>query len=120
MHLVFGKPMAFLIFDQNLDFKKDGEFIDFLKLKIQNRLQIPYGEKFQFAILELPYFPELKNYIKPSQSGVHFLIRNYGQTIKTWVLEKDFIEDKKTVDSNVLVEFVSDVLYRRIQPTRFS
>jgi hypothetical protein len=46
MHLVFGKPMAFLIFDQNLDFKKDGEFIDFLKLKIQNRLQIPYGEKF--------------------------------------------------------------------------
>jgi len=34
MHLVFGKPMAFLIFDSFLDFKKDGEFIDFLKSKV--------------------------------------------------------------------------------------
>ena len=46
MHLIFGKPMAFLVFENYIDLKKDGEFIDFLKLKIQKRLYDPYGEKF--------------------------------------------------------------------------
>ena len=46
MHLIYGKPMAFLVFENYIDLKKDGEFIDFLKLKIQKRLYDPYGEKF--------------------------------------------------------------------------
>jgi hypothetical protein len=120
MHLVFGKPMAFLVFDSYLDFKKDGDFIDFLKLKVKQRLHDPYGEKFQFCLVELPNFPELKNYLQPSKLGVHFIIRHYGESIKTWVLDKEFLEDKKTINTNILVEFVSDVLYRRIKPTRFS
>jgi hypothetical protein len=70
--------------------------------------------------MELPNFPEFKNYIQPSKLGVHFIIRNYGETIRTWVLDKEFLEDKKTIDTNILVEFVSDVLYRRIKPTRVS
>jgi hypothetical protein len=35
MHLVFGKPMVFLVFDSYLDFKKDADLIDFLKLKVK-------------------------------------------------------------------------------------
>jgi hypothetical protein len=120
MHLVFGKPMAFLVFDSYLDFKKDGDFIDFLKLKVKQRLHDPYGEKFQFCLVELPNFPELKNYLQPSKLGVHFIIRHYGESIKTWVLDKEFLEDKQTINTNILVEFVSDVLYRRIKPTRLS
>ena len=51
---------------------------------------------------------------------MHFIIRHYGESIKTWVLDKDFLEDRETINTNILVEFVSDVLYRRIKPTRLS
>lgn len=46
LHLIFGKPMAFLVLENYIDLKKNAEFIDFLKLKIQKRLHDPYGEKF--------------------------------------------------------------------------
>jgi len=36
------------------------------------------------------------------------------------MLEKEFLEDRKTIDTNILVEFVSDVLYNRISPYKMS
>ena len=80
MHLIFGKPVVFLAFDRQLNYKTDGDLLDFLLLKIQKRVYDSFHLKFQFALIELNTFPEMKHYlqIKPNKLGVHFFIRFFG------------------------------------------
>jgi hypothetical protein len=63
MHLIFGKPVAFLAFDKYIDLKKDHELINYLILRVAKRLHDPYYERMHFALLELPYFPQIKQHL---------------------------------------------------------
>jgi hypothetical protein len=80
MHLIFGKPVAFLAFDNFINWKKDQEFLNFLMLKIQQRLHDPFNTRIHFALIELPYFPEIRKYLQLQQTelGVHFFITSFG------------------------------------------
>jgi hypothetical protein len=120
-HLIFGKHVVFLALDNYIDYKKDMERVNFMQLRIQKRLYDPYNEKLQFALIELPYFPEMRDYLnlKPNEHGVHFFAKDFN-TGKFYVLDKEFMTDSNTIDTNVLVEFCSDVINKRVSPYKQS
>jgi hypothetical protein len=60
LHLVQGKPIAFLAFDYELILQRDEEFMNYLILRVQKRLRDFHHESLQFALMELPYFPSIK------------------------------------------------------------
>lgn len=93
-HLIFGKPVVFLGFDDYIDMEKDQERLNFMQLRIQKRLVDPYSEKFQFSIVELPYFQELRDELNliPNELGVHFFVKDFV-TGKSYVLDKSFMID---------------------------
>ena len=58
--------------------------------------------------------------LKPNEMGVHFFIKDF-MTGKSYVLgNQQFMTDHQTLDTNILVEFCSDVLYKRIEPYKKS
>lgn len=80
MHLIFGKPVVFLAFDNFINWKKDQDFLNFLMLRISKRLYDPFNNRLHFALIELPYFPELRSYLKLSNTelGVHFFVTDFS------------------------------------------
>ncbi len=122
LHLSKGVPMAFLAFEKRLNLQKDQELLNFLILKLAVRVREHYQDRLQFAIIQLDDFPSLKMRLRLEKNsrGLQYLINDF-QNKELHLLTKSFVEENDNIiDSKVLLEFTTDVVFKRVKPFRLS
>ncbi|CDW89046.1 UNKNOWN [Stylonychia lemnae] len=116
-----NKSIALIAFDKKLQVKTDAEFINYIMSRVSNRVHEIFKEKVVVGLVQLQDFPQLKlklNFQHKTNLGMYYFIERYESDRKLFKLEKDYIISEGNIDTQILLDFTSAVVNRRIMPSR--
>jgi hypothetical protein len=83
-----------MAFDYELILERDNELMNYLILRIEKRLKEYHHENLHFALIELPYYPHIKQHLNLNfnKNGVYFFIQDFNR-------QQFYLYDKPVMDS---------------------